>query len=57
MILDEILGHKRTEVARARALESADALARRAERAALRPRGFAAALRAAEPPAIIAELK
>jgi len=57
MILDEILGHKRTEVARARVLESADALARRAERAALRPRGFAAALRAAEQPAIIAELK
>jgi indole-3-glycerol phosphate synthase len=57
MILDEILGHKRLELARARALESADALARRAERAALRPRGFAAALRAAPAPRIIAELK
>ncbi|HVH20422.1 MAG TPA: indole-3-glycerol phosphate synthase TrpC [Myxococcota bacterium] len=57
MILDEILAHKRIELARAREHESADRLARRAERAALRPRGFAAALRAAPSPPIIAELK
>jgi indole-3-glycerol phosphate synthase len=57
MILDEILRHKRTELARARELESADTLARRAERAPLRPRGFAAALRAAPEPRIVAELK
>jgi indole-3-glycerol phosphate synthase len=57
MILDEILAHKRTELARARALEPAGALARRAESASLRPRGFAASLRAAPEPRIIAELK
>jgi indole-3-glycerol phosphate synthase len=57
MILDEILAHKRIELARAREHESHDALARRAEQAPLRPRGFAAALRAAPAPAVIAELK
>jgi indole-3-glycerol phosphate synthase len=55
MILDEILAQKRVELARA--CEPADRLARRAEQAPLRPRGFAAALRAAPAPAIIAELK
>ncbi|HVN39927.1 MAG TPA: indole-3-glycerol phosphate synthase TrpC [Myxococcota bacterium] len=57
MSLDEILAHKRIELERARALEPADALARRAESAELRPRGFAAALRAAPEPRIVAELK
>ena len=57
MILDEILAQKRIELARAHAHEPADVLARRAERAPLRPRGFAAALRAAPAPAVIAELK
>jgi indole-3-glycerol phosphate synthase len=59
MILDEILRHKRQELARARALPGgSDAeLARRAEAAPLRPRGFAERLRAAPEPRIIAELK
>jgi indole-3-glycerol phosphate synthase len=57
MILDEILRQKRVELERARAARPAVELARAAEQSALRPRGFAAGLRAAEEPRIIAELK
>lgn len=57
MILDEILRHKRLELSRESAAGSAAQLARRAEEAPLRPRGFARRLAAAPEPRIIAELK
>jgi indole-3-glycerol phosphate synthase len=56
-ILDEILAHKRGELAEARRRVADRALAERAE-ATLEPvRGFRRALLAAEPPAVVAELK
>jgi indole-3-glycerol phosphate synthase len=55
-ILDEILDHKRRELASARARVAPDRLRARAE-AAPEPRGFRAALRAAPRPRIVAELK
>lgn len=56
-ILDEILEHKRGEVAQAKAALSAEALAARAEERSEPPRGFRAALLEAERPRVIAELK
>jgi indole-3-glycerol phosphate synthase len=56
-ILAKILAHKRRELAEAKARTPAASLAARAEAATERPRGFRAALAAAEPPAIVAELK
>lgn len=56
MILDEILAHKATEVAAARRATPASALRDRPHWAAPR-RGFRAALAAATPPAVIAEIK
>lgn len=57
MILDEILDHKRGELARARATRSPEALSRAAESIEAPTRGFARALREAPPPRIIAEIK
>jgi len=56
-ILDEILEHKRHEVAAARERVSADEMGRRAARCAEPTRGFRSALASAEAPAIIAEVK
>jgi len=56
-ILDEILEHKRSEVRAAKARVSAVEMAERARDVAEAPRGFRAALAAAEPPAVIAEIK
>jgi indole-3-glycerol phosphate synthase len=55
-ILDEILAHKRQEVAAARARLAPERLAEQARRAPP-TRGFRAALRAAQPPRVIAEIK
>lgn len=57
MILDEILAHKRAELAQARALRSAASLARAAEAMSDPTRGFARALREAPTPRIVAEIK
>ncbi len=56
-ILDEILAHKRGELAEARRRVPARELAQRAEAMVEPPRGFRSALEAAEPPAVVAELK
>jgi indole-3-glycerol phosphate synthase len=56
-ILAEILERKHEEVALARARVSAREMAARARDAADAPRGFRAALAAAPPPAVIAEIK
>ena len=56
-ILDEILDHKRGEVAAAMERESPEALAGRAASCRQPVRGFARALAAGPPPAIIAEIK
>jgi indole-3-glycerol phosphate synthase len=56
-ILDEILAHKRIEVAAARGRVSGPALAARARAVSEPPRGFRAALGAAERPRIVAEVK
>jgi indole-3-glycerol phosphate synthase len=56
-VLDEILEHKRGELKRARERLSPAALADRAAAVSEAPRGFRRALLAAEPPAVIAELK
>lgn len=55
-ILDRILDQKRLDIAAARDRVSLDALKRQCDRAPA-PRGFLAALRAAEQPALIAEVK
>jgi indole-3-glycerol phosphate synthase len=57
VILDEILAHKRDELARSRRIRPAEALARAAESQHDRLRGFGAALRGAPEPRIVAELK
>lgn len=57
MILDEILAHKRTEVAQAQRMRPAAGLARAAEALDDRPRGFGEALRSAPEPCIVAEVK
>lgn len=57
MILDEILRHKREEVARERAAAAPRRGEPSAHGAAPAPRGFARALRAAPAPRIVAELK
>ncbi|MCG8588191.1 MAG: indole-3-glycerol phosphate synthase TrpC [Proteobacteria bacterium] len=56
-ILDEILEHKRGELAEAKRRVSPAAMAARAEAATHVPRGFAAALAAGAAPVVIAELK
>ena len=56
-ILDEILAHKRGEVAKARQALSAGELASRAEAVTEPTRGFRAALLEAERPRVIAEIK
>lgn len=56
-ILDEILEHKRREVADARRRIPASEMAARAEARAQPPRGFRRILEAAPAPAVIAELK
>jgi indole-3-glycerol phosphate synthase len=56
-ILDEILAHKRRELAQARERVPADALAKRARAVGEAPRGFRRALRTGERPRMIAELK
>ncbi len=56
-ILDDILATKRDEVEAARGRVAADEMADRAASVTDAPRGFRAALREGEPPAIIAELK
>lgn len=56
-ILDEILAHKRVEVAAARARESDVALAARADAVSDATRGFRAALASGERPRVIAEIK
>jgi len=55
-ILDEILAHKRGEVAEARRRIAPAEMRRRAE-SAPSPRGFRRQLAAAQPPAVIAEIK
>lgn len=55
-VLAEIVEHKRGEVAEAKRLRSAEALAAEARQASP-PRDFVAALRAARAPALIAEVK
>ncbi len=57
MILDEILDHKRREVARAKTLRPIDEVAQAAREAREPTRGFRAALEAGEAPAVIAEIK
>lgn len=57
MILEEIVAHKRTEIAAAQRVRSVQALARAAEEQGDRTRGFGAALRAAPEPRIVAEIK
>jgi indole-3-glycerol phosphate synthase len=56
-ILDEILATKREEVATAKLRVPASEMAERASSTTDAPRGFRAALRDAQPPAVIAELK
>jgi indole-3-glycerol phosphate synthase len=56
-ILDEILAHKRSEVEAAKARVPAGELAERVRVPGQAPRGFRAGLAAAEPPAVIAEIK
>jgi len=56
-ILDDIMEHKAGEVAQAKQRVSAGEMARRAAAREDPPRGFLAALREAEAPAIVAELK
>jgi indole-3-glycerol phosphate synthase len=56
-ILAEILEHKRTELAAAKARVPAEALAERAAALTRPTRSFAAALRDGEPPRIVAEIK
>jgi indole-3-glycerol phosphate synthase len=57
MILDEILGHKRAELAAARARAAPEKLARRAEEATEPLRDFAAAIARGPEPRVIAEVK
>jgi indole-3-glycerol phosphate synthase len=57
MILDRILDRKRHELADARGREAPEALARRAERWADPPRGFARTLERAPAPRVVAEIK
>jgi len=56
-ILDEILAHKRRELAAAKQRVTPGALARAAEACEEPPRGFRAALRSGPPPRIVAEIK
>ena len=56
-ILDEILAHKRDEVARARRVLPAGELETRARAVVERPRGFRAALASGPRPRIVAEIK
>jgi len=56
-ILDEILAHKREELAGAREALAAEELARRASEVKEAPRGFRAALAAGPRPRVIAEIK
>jgi indole-3-glycerol phosphate synthase len=56
-ILDEILAHKRQELAAARARVAPERMAEQARRMAQPARGFRAALRAAPRPRVIAEIK
>jgi indole-3-glycerol phosphate synthase len=56
-ILEEILAHKREEVAAARRSSPADELARRAEEVDAMPRGFREALASGPRPRVIAEIK
>ncbi len=56
-ILDEILAHKREEVAAAKQRCSPDEMAALADASAHRPAGFEAALRTGELPRVIAEVK
>ena len=57
MILDEILGHKRAELAAARAREAPEKLARRAEETAAPLRDFVGAIARGPEPRVIAEVK
>jgi indole-3-glycerol phosphate synthase len=57
MILDEILGHKRAELAAARVREAPEKLARRAEECAAPVRDFAGAVASGPEPRVIAEVK
>jgi indole-3-glycerol phosphate synthase len=57
MILDEILGHKRAELAAARAREAPEKLARRAEELTAPLRDFAGAIARGPEPRVIAEVK
>ena len=57
MILDEILGHKRAELAAARYREAPEKLARRAEAVAEPLRDFAGAIARGPEPRVIAEVK
>ncbi len=57
MILDEILGHKRAELAAARVREAPEKLARRAEEMTEPLRDFAAAIARGPEPRVIAEVK
>jgi indole-3-glycerol phosphate synthase len=56
-VLDEILAHKRRELARARQRVPAEPLAKRAQEVATPPRGFRDALAHGERPRVIAEIK
>ena len=57
MILDEILDHKRREVARAKTLRPIEAVAQAARETTEATRGFRRALAEAPAPAVIAEIK
>ena len=57
MILDEILGHKRAELAALRSREAPEKLARRAEEMDEPLRDFAGAVARAPEPRVIAEVK
>ena len=57
MILDEILGHKRAELAAARVREAPEKLARRAEETTAPLRDFAGAIAHGPEPRVIAEVK
>ena len=57
MILDEILGHKRAELAAARSREAPEKLARRAEEETAPLRDFAGAIAQGPEPRVIAEVK
>ena len=57
MILDEILGHKRAELAAARLREAPEKLARRAEEETAPLRDFAGAIARGPDPRVIAEVK